>query len=200
MNNRSNVSGFHAASGTPAQNCTPEFKHKYRGVRTNKQRQHKIQNGTNKFKKFNKQDHSTYKSKFKTKTRQIQRRPKILTEFFEAVKDVPQERIPERTETSSQDHPLQRTVELTQIMEEEFEVLKIVLQERILETVEAVVLVSRERVQQLTAEQIGNVPQFREETVDEISQVPRERAQQWTAEQNGELHQFREKTARKVSR
>ena len=85
-------------------------------------------------------------------------------------------------------------------MEEEFEVLKIVLPERILETVEAVVLVSRERVQQLTAEQIGNVPQFREETVDEISQVPRERAQQWTAEQNGEVHQFREKTARKVSR
>ena len=51
-------------------------------------------------------------------------------------------------------------------MEEESEVHKIVLPERILETVEAVTLVPRERVQQLTAEQIGDVPKIREETVE----------------------------------
>ena len=62
--------------------------------------------------------------------------------------------ISELTETSSQDQPLQRTVKPTQIMEEEFEVHKIVL-ERVLETFEAVTLVPRERVQQLTGEQIS---------------------------------------------
>ena len=108
-------------------------------------------------------------------------------------KDVTQKRIFERTETSSQNGPLMRTVKPTQIME--LEVRKFVLPERILETFEAVTLVQRARVQQLTAEQIGDVPQFREDTVDEISLVPRERAQQWTAEQNREVHQFREKTA-----
>ena len=51
------------------------------------------------------------------------------------------------------------------------------------ETVDAVTLIPRERVQQWTAEQIGDVPQFREETVDEETLVPRERVQQWTAEQ-----------------
>ena len=79
-------------------------------------------------------------------------------EYIEAVKDVPHERISERTETSSQDRPLQRTVKPTQIMEEEFEVHKNVLPERILETFEAVTLVPREQVQQLTAEQFGEVP------------------------------------------
>ena len=76
--------------------------------------------------------------------------PKIMChEFFEAVKGVPQERISERTETSIQDRPLQRTVKPAQIMEKEFEVRKIVvLPERFLETFEAVALVPRERVQQ----------------------------------------------------
>ena len=54
-------------------------------------------------------------------------------EYFEAVKDVPQERISGRTGTLSQDRPLQRTVEPTQNVEENFEVHKIVLPERIQE-------------------------------------------------------------------
>ena len=49
-------------------------------------------------------------------------------------------------------------------------------------SVEAETLVQRERVRQLTAEQVGDVPQFREETVDEESPVPCERVQQFTAE------------------
>ena len=60
--------------------------------------------------------------------------PKIpCQEFFEAVKDLSQERISGQTETSGQDWPSQRTVDLAQIMEEKFEVHKIVFPERILE-------------------------------------------------------------------
>ena len=54
-------------------------------------------------------------------------------EFFEAVKDVTQERISEQTETSGQNRPLQRAVDPAQIMEEKFEVHTIVA-ERILQT------------------------------------------------------------------
>ena len=51
------------------------------------------------------------------------------------------------------------------------------------ETVEELMLVPRKRVKQWTADQIGNVPQFRDETVDAVTPVPRERMQQRTAEQ-----------------
>ena len=98
-------------------------------------------------------------------------------ECIEVVKDVPQERVSERTETSSQDRPLQHTVDPTQIMEGKFEVNKIVFLERILENDCAQIEVPREREQQLTAEQIGDVPQFRKETVEEVL-VPREPVQQ----------------------
>ena len=92
--------------------------------------------------------------------------PKIsCQEKIEADKDVPQERISERTETLSQDRPLQRTVEPTQIREGKFEVYKIVLPERILEKNCTQIEVRRERVLQWTAEQIGDAPPIREETV-----------------------------------
>ena len=51
------------------------------------------------------------------------------------------------------------------------------------------------RVQQWTAEQIGDVPQFRYEAVDEESLVPRERVQWSTVEQSEEVPQFRDETA-----
>ena len=57
-----------------------------------------------------------------------------------------------RTETSSQDLPLQRTVDPTQIIVEKFEEHKIVLPERILEKNCAQIEVPRERVQQLTVD------------------------------------------------
>ena len=58
------------------------------------------------------------------------------------------------------------------------------------ETVEAATLVPRERVQQWTAKQVGDVPRFREETIDEVSLVPLERVQQLTAEQIGDVPQI----------
>ena len=72
-------------------------------------------------------------------------------------------------------------MEPTQIIEEKFEVHKIVLPERTLEKNCAQIEVPRERVPQLTAEQISEVLQFREETVDD-------------AEQIGEVPQIREET------
>ena len=50
------------------------------------------------------------------------------------------------------------------------------------ETVEAVRLIPRERVQQPTAEQIEDVPQLREETVGAVKLVPQERVQQRVVE------------------
>ena len=52
----------------------------------------------------------------------------------------------------------------------------------------------RERVRQLTAEQIGDAPQFQEETVDEKLPVPCERVGQGTAEQIGDGHQLLDET------
>ena len=54
------------------------------------------------------------------------------------------------------------------------------------ETLEAVTSVSRERVQQRTAEQIEDAPQYPEETLEAVTSVLRERVQQRTAEKNGE--------------
>ena len=49
------------------------------------------------------------------------------------------------------------------------------------ETVDAVTLIPRERVQLWTAELIGDVLQFRDETVDAVMLLPRERVQQLAA-------------------
>ena len=53
-----------------------------------------------------------------------------------------------------------------------------------------------ERGQQLTAEQIGDVPQLRDETVDEVMLVPSECEQQFTAEQIGDVLQYPERDRR----
>ena len=58
----------------------------------------------------------------------------------------------------------------------------------------------RRSTEQLSAEQIGDVPQFREETVDEISLVPRKRVQQLTAEQIGDVPRIREDTVETVKK
>ena len=52
--------------------------------------------------------------------------------------------------------------------------------------------VPRERVQQLTAEQIGDVPQLPDETVEAVTLVPRGRVQRRVAECIGGVPQFRE--------
>ena len=53
----------------------------------------------------------------------------------------------------------------------------------------AVVVLPREGVQHRTAEQIEDIPQFREETVGAVMLVPRDRGQQWSAEREARLRE-----------
>ena len=104
--------------------------------------------------------------------------PQVVKENLEVIK-VPQERevvlqepeeIAELVKLVSQERVQQRSVEET------IELVKLVSQERVQRTAETVAVVGsvpRERVQHRTAQQIENIPQFRDETVDAVMLVPR---------------------------
>ena len=64
------------------------------------------------------------------------------------------------------------------------------------ETVDEVAMVPRERGQQWTVEQIGDVPQLWNETVEAVALVPRERVQQGIAEQIGSCTSISERDRR----
>ena len=109
----------------------------------------------------------------------------------EAFRGVPRERISERTEASCEDRHLQQRL---------WSRHRVCLMHKNCPSgtdagaVCAQYEVPRARVQQLTAEQIWEVPQFREETVDEAMMVRRARLEKLTAELVEDVHQIRGET------